>query len=156
MGVTGKGSHGYGYGYGPKYPRVTRAIAYAEAGSKQKRRLHPWGQGKRRATGGNSSQGGAAGASSWRAPAPVVQSRLSEYFSQSQAKQVPMSAANLSWAEDMEEEAYGDEDPAGAFSLGGVVSGHGGQTEADEEEVLQMTEEETHESHGATPAPSDE
>ncbi len=66
-----------------------------------------------------------------------------------------MSAANLSWAEDREEEAFGDDDPAGAFPLGGTGSERGGQTEADENEVRTMTEE-THETHAATPAPSDE
>ncbi len=54
-----------------------------------------------------------------------------------------MSAANLSWAEDREEEAFGDDDPAGAFPLGGTGSERGGQTEADENEVRTMTEETT-------------
>ena len=56
---------------------------------------------------------------------------------------------------DVEEEAFGNDDPAGAFPPGGVGSGQGGQTEVDKDEVLQMTEE-AHDAHGATPAPSDE
>lgn len=141
----------------PKRPQTLGDVEVVGAGSKQRRRPGPRARGKQRATGANLSQGGAAGASSWRAPAPVVQSRLSEYFSQSQAKLTPMSAANLSWAATVEEGAFGDDDPAGVFPLGGAASGHGGLTEADEDEVLKMTEEvDDHDAHGATPAPSDE
>ena len=142
----------------PKRPQTLGDVEVVGAGSKQGRHPGPRTRGKQRATGANPSQHGASGASSWRAPVPAVQARLSEYFSQSQAKLAPMSAANLSWAADDEEEAFGDDDPAGAFLLGGAASGHGGLTEADEDEVLKMTEEvdDDHDAHGATPAPSDE
>ena len=139
----------------PNRPQTLGDVEVTGAGSKQRGHLHPRGQGKRRAMGVGASRGGASGASSWRAPTQEVQSRLSEYFSQSQAKQAPMSAANMSWAVDVEEEAFGNDDPAGAFPPGGVGSGQGGQTEVDKDEVLQMTEE-AHDAHGATPAPSDE
>ena len=84
----------------------------------------------------------------WRAATSGAQPRLiSEYFSQSTSK---------SWADAVAEEAYGDDDPADAFRRGGAPSGHGGQTEADEDEVRQLTQEETHEPHGADSAPGDE